>query len=296
MPNHAWLEEYLQHLHLERHFSPNTTSAYRSDLQQFFKFLESREIPISQVDAKIADGFAAQQKKRGLTETSVLRKLHALRSFWNFLAREGRVAARNIESSELPKIWKKLPPFLTEAQVQQLLQAPNQKTFCGVRDRALLMLLYSCGLRVSEVCQLNVHDVEESLVRVLGKGDKQRLVPILGGALSAIDLYLHMYGHRFKDQEQRALFLNTRGQRLTRIAIWRRVKKYSMSIGVHLGSHPHALRHSFATHLMNKGVDVRVIQELLGHANIATTDRYTHLNVEKLRAEFDRYHPRNASF
>lgn len=287
----GWLREYLLHLQYERHFSLNTIEAYRSDLRQFFQFLKSESTALVRVDAEIVDAFASSLKKRGLVETSALRKLHAIRSFWGFLTREGKLPINSVKSSELPKIWRRLPAFLSESQVQQLLDAPSQSSFCGVRDRAILALLYSCGLRVSEVCGLDIRDIEESLVRVLGKGDKERLVPILARGLSAIDRYLHMHRDRFRDRSQ-ALFLSTRGRRLTRHAIWRRVKRYAQGVGVRLGSHPHALRHSFATHLMNRGADIRVIQELLGHANIATTDRYTHLNMEKLRDEFDRFHPR----
>lgn len=283
------INEFINHLSSERSLSINTQSAYRSDLMQFDSFIQ--RCAIDQVTADSIGNFRLHLEKRGISETSILRKLQALRSFWDFLQREEWATHNPLAHCEFPKIWSKLPHFLSLEQVQRLINAPSSSTFRGARDRAILALLYGCGLRVSEVCQLDICDVEDALVRVWGKGRKQRLVPILQSSLLSVDQYLAHHRDRFVGKEQ-ALFLNPLGKRLSRIAIWRSVKTYAKSAGLDQRAHPHALRHSFATHLMDGGADIRIIQELLGHANIATTDRYTHLGTGKLRADFDRYHPR----
>lgn len=282
--------EFIAHLATERSLTLNTQSAYRSDLMQFAHFLKDDEL--DHLAPEKIGSFRSHLAEQGLSETSILRKLQALRSFWDFLMLEELVGHNPLAHCEFPKIWNKLPHFLSVTQVHRLLDAPDQRSFRGMRDRAILALLYGCGLRVSEVCQLNICDIEDVLVRVWGKGRKQRLVPILESALMAVDSYLAQHRDRFAGKEQ-ALFLNASGKRLSRIAIWRFVKKYAEIAQIDQRAHPHALRHSFATHLMDGGADIRVIQELLGHSNIATTDRYTHLGTSKLRSEFDRYHPRS---
>lgn len=284
------IEDFIAHLATERSLSQNTLAAYRGDLLQFERCIKGDEL--LKLTSKEIAHFRSQLEKLGLTETSILRKLQALRTFWNFLMREEWVKHNPLSFCEFPKIWNKLPHFLSLSQVNRLLTAPKQHSFRGTRDRAILALLYGCGLRVSEVCQLDICDIEDALIRVWGKGRKQRLVPILQSALTAVDDYLVCHRDRFAGKEQ-ALFLNSKGHRLSRIAIWRFVKKYAQVAGLDQRLHPHALRHSFATHLMDGGADIRVIQELLGHSNIATTDRYTHLGVAKLRSAFDQYHPRS---
>lgn len=291
LPNGEKMDEFLQHLRIERLLSSNTLSAYRSDLRQFLSFLAPNCPNLEEVTAAHIAQFSQELVQSGLKEVSLLRKLQALQTFWRYLLREEHLKNDPFIASELPKIWRALPHYLSEKQIEQLLKAPCSSSFIGARDRAILALLYGCGLRVTEVCRLNINDIDERLVRVHGKGGKHRLVPIMRRALDALDTFLAHFGDRCRGKEH-ALFLTSSGKRLSRIAIWRRVRKYALSIGVEVGAYPHALRHSFATHLMEEGADLRVIQELLGHANISTTDRYTHLGAPTLLAEFDRYHPR----
>ncbi|MES2121189.1 MAG: tyrosine-type recombinase/integrase, partial [Chlamydiota bacterium] len=188
-----------------------------------------------------------------------------------------------------PKMWQLIPEVLTVSEVNALLHAPNPEEFAGARDQAVLLVLYASGLRVSEVCGLNLQDVDDQVVRVKGKGGKERIVPIAQVATSAIDHYLVRFR---KESDFPALFVTEKNRRIDRTLVWKRVKFYAKAAGIQKSISPHTLRHSFATHLLENGADLRVIQEMLGHANIATTDRYTHISTQHLADAFNAFHPR----
>jgi integrase/recombinase XerD len=189
---------------------------------------------------------------------------------------------------ESPKIWQLIPEVLTQEEVSRLLEAPDKESAEGVRDGAILQVIYASGLRVSELCQLNIGDLSDEQVRVVGKGRKERIVPIAKSAVAAVDEYLV----RFRQEGDGPLFLSRRGKRIDRITVWERVKFYAKKVGITKVISPHTLRHSFATHLLENGADLRLIQEMLGHANVGTTDRYTHVSHKHLHDAFAKFHPR----
>ena len=228
-------------------------------------------------------------KEKGYATTSIYRTLMALRVFFRFLKREGYVEKDPTALLESPKIWQLIPEVLTAEEVERLLKAPGEGEE-EARDRAVLETLYATGIRVSELCNLDIHDVGENTVRVLGKGGKERIVPIGEEAIAAIDTYLGNYRHEKGDH--RPLFVTKKGRRMNRVTVWKKVKFYARSVGIEKEISPHTLRHSFATHLLDNGADLRVIQEMLGHADIGTTDRYTHLSKKRLFDAFDTFHPR----
>lgn len=297
------IDEYLRSLRHERQYSPHTLRNYQSDVEQFFAFLQERklcdgvsgEVELGKIDVHVVRAYLAALAK-GRKKSSIGRKLAALKKFFKYL-----VANRQIEKDPLaliqsPKQEKPLPVFLTVDDVFQLLGAVKINTALDVRDRAVLEVFYSTGIRVSELVGLNWADVdfELGIVRVVGKGLKERIVPIGEIALEA----LRGYGREQRLKWQRppkgetAVFLNNRGQRITTRSVARIVEKHLKQARIPVRMGPHGLRHSFATHLLNSGADLRVIQELLGHASLSTTQKYTHLNLDALTAVYDKAHPR----
>jgi integrase/recombinase XerD len=216
------------------------------------------------------------------------RALIALKVFHRFLVKEALMPSEPL-NLDTPKLWRYLPDVLNAQEVEALLSAPDPNTSTGARDKAILEVLYGCGLRVSELCSLTLYAVDDLAVKVKGKGDKERLVPIGKKAIEAIDHYL-LY-HR-KECQQEALFITQKGKAVDRVLVWRQIKEYAKLAGITKNVHPHTLRHAFATHLLENGADLRVIQELLGHASIATTDRYTHVSLARLKESFYKHHPR----
>jgi integrase/recombinase XerD len=215
--------------------------------------------------------------------------LIAVKVFFRYLKREGMIPQDPTLHLDTPKLWQLIPEVLSCEEVERLLAAPDQESPVGARDRAILEVLYASGLRVSEVCSLNIQDLDDTTLRVKGKGGKERVVPIAEVAVKAVDDYLT----RFRgEQEEEALFLNERGKRMDRQLVWKQIKFYAKKAGIDKRISPHTLRHSFATHLLDNGADLRVIQEMLGHASIATTDRYTHVSQHHLKSAFDAFHPR----
>ena len=195
-------------------------------------------------------------------------------------------------TSILLKIWQLIPEVLSCTEMVSLLEAPDKDTLIGSRDKAILEVLYACGLRVSELCSLKIYDVDDVYVRVLGKGMKERVIPIGEAAIQAIDHYLHHYRSQYDSEKLQELFVSTRGKPLDRIQVWKMVKGYAKKVGIVKNISPHTFRHSFATHLLDNGADLRVIQEMLGHASISSTDRYTHISKSHLQQSFEAYHPR----
>ena len=215
-----------------------------------------------------------------------------MKVFVRFLFREGVLTHDFSPSFEAPKLWQLIPEILTQTEVEHLLQAPDPKTFIGSRDRAILEVFYASGLRVSELCGLTINSVGDSSIRVIGKGNKERIVPVGKPAVSAVDHFLLNYRDQFDPKQVKALFVSNRGNPIDRITVWRRIKHYAKKVGIQKNIFPHTLRHSFATHLLDNGADLRVIQEMLGHESIATTDRYTHVSQSQLRKKFFAHHPR----
>lgn len=282
------IDNFLKYLEIERAASSHTLRAYRKDLEEFFRFVKTRPEDVELADVR---GFIAEQIKSGLNKTSVSRRLASIRSFFKFLYREGYKKSNPAKLVSNPKIPKLLPRFLSVDDAFSLVERPEGAGFILARDRAILELLYSSGLRVSELSGLNMDDMNtrEGLLKVKGKGKKERMVPVGSKAIDAIKSY--MVERILLKSKDRALFLNRIGTRLTDRGVRRVVVKYAKMMGIRGKIGPHSLRHTFATHLLQGGADLRVIQELLGHSSLSTTQKYTHLDVTHLIDVYDKAHP-----
>lgn len=287
---HANADDFLDCLSSEKGLAQNTLISYRRDLDIFFRLLKKRDVQRLE-EARETDiiAFLEHLREQRYATSSVCRALVAVRMFFRFLKRERLIDKDVTLHLDSPKMWQLIPEVLTVKEVDALLEAPDSDEFAGARDKAILLVLYASGLRVSEVCGLNVQDVGDQVVRVKGKGGKERIVPIAQVAVSAIDHYIVTFR---KESEQTALFVTEKNRRIDRTLVWKRVKLYAKVAGIQKSISPHTLRHSFATHLLENGADLRVIQEMLGHANIATTDRYTHISTQHLADAFNAFHPR----
>lgn len=289
----AWVQAYLDHCRIEKGLSFNTIEAYRSDLLRFAGFW--RGTGQGAPNARLVGQYLEWLRQGGLDSRSAARHLSALRGFFRFLVREGMLSRDPTEGLKSPHAWRRLPHCLSLEEVERLLEAPDSVTPTGLRDRAMLQLLYASGLRVSELCQLQLSDVnhEVGVVRILGKGNKQRLTPVGRAALEALRAYLeHGRGRLLKRRSSPYLFVSARGTPLTRQAVWKLLAKYSLRAGLGRRVWPHAVRHSFATHLLEGGADLRSVQLMLGHADISTTQVYTHVMRSRLRQTLDEHHPR----
>lgn len=295
--------DFLDYLTYERNVSANTVEAYRDDLESFVRFLTNDyvvisrdELDLQRIDNLAIRAYLAHLAKRKLSRSSTARHLSALRTFFRFLVREGVVTANPARTVATPKREKYLPQVLQPADVVLLLEQPDGSKPLGVRDRAWLELLYASGLRVSELVDIDLDHIElrARLVRVRGKGAKERLVPFGSKAADAIRAYLEVRRELTgrSTSEEQPLFVNHRGERITARSIRRLLEKYVRAAALRGGISPHTLRHSFATHLLNAGADLRSIQELLGHVSLSTTQKYTHLNDWKLIEVYRKAHPR----
>lgn len=282
-----YLEKYLSYLDIEKNYSKHTLLNYKIDLEEFFAFIA--ETPVEKVDYLTLRRYLARLREKNHKPRTLARKLSSLRSFFKFLTREGHVKNNPSNLLMTPKLDKKLPNFLTEEEMTRFLEAPVLSEEAGLRDRAILETLYSTGIRVSELVGLDVDHIDfiGNIIKVFGKGKKERLVPIGDQALAAIRRYVE--GRAKKSQ---VLFLNKNGTRLTARSVCNITDKYIRMAGVRDGVSPHVLRHSFATHLLNRGADLRSVQELLGHVNLSTTQIYTHMTTEKLKNIYAKAHPR----
>jgi integrase/recombinase XerD len=290
------LERFGEFLALEQGASPRTHEAYGRDLARFATYARARGAadPVG-VDARVLREYVYHLKDLGLAPASIRRNVSAVRTYYRFLLAEGHVVRDPSERLETPKRWRTLPDVLTVDEATRLLAAPTLDEPLAFRDRALLELAYGAGLRVSEWIALGVRDVlmEDGLVRVFGKGSKERLVPIGRSAIGAVAVYLRELRPRLERGEGKGvLFLNARGTPLTRMGAWKILRKYVEAAGIEKAVSPHTLRHSFATHLLEGGADLRAVQEMLGHADISTTQIYTHVDREYLRSVHRQYHPR----
>jgi integrase/recombinase XerD len=290
------LARFSDYVTLEQGLSPRTIEAYQRDLARFAEYAESKGIaaPVD-ITAKVMREYVYHLKDLGLSPASIRRNVSAIRTYFRFLTGDGIVVSDPSERLETPKRWRSLPEVLSIEEVQKLLAAPTLDDKLVFRDRALLELAYGAGLRVSEWITLGVRDLllEDGLVRVFGKGSKERLVPIGRSAIGALAVYIREQRPRLEKGEGKGiLFLNARGKPLTRMGAWKILRGHVDRAGITKHVSPHTLRHSFATHLLEGGADLRAVQEMLGHVDIATTQIYTHVDREYLRQVHKSYHPR----
>jgi len=282
-----FLEKFLTYLDIEKNYSKYTLINYKIDLNEFFAFIG--EMPVEKVDYLTLRRYLAKIREKEPKPRTIARKLSSLRSFLKFMTREGYLKVNPSTLLTTPKLDKRLPQFLTEEEVTKFIEAPKLDNDMGRRDRAILETLYSTGIRVSELVGLDMDSIDfiSNIVKVAGKGKKERLVPIGNRAIRAIQDYIEKRKHK-----EKAVFLNKSGKRLSTRSVVNITEKYIRMAGVREKLSPHALRHSFATHLLNRGADLRAVQELLGHVNLSTTQIYTHMTTEKLKSVYAKAHPR----
>ncbi len=288
------LDDYIQHLRVERGLSKHTVDGYAHDLVRFGAWLADERASLDATDEARVAGYLVTLSQEGLSARTQARALSAIRGFFRFLVQEGRHRCDPTELLEGPRLLRKLPDILNRDEVLQLLEAPTGSKPNRVRDRAMLHTMYAAGLRVTELIELDLANVnlEEGFVSALGKGNKRRIVPIGAHARVAIAEYLAKVRPKWARPASRACFVTARGKAMTRQAFWSSLKKYARATGITKPISPHKLRHSFATHLLTGGADLRSVQTMLGHVDISTTQIYTHVTGDHLRKMHERYHPR----
>ncbi len=292
----ALVKSFLNSLWLEKGLSQNTVSAYRSDLQAFVYWLEQKEKKINEVRREHILNYLSSEIDRGKKTKTIARTLSCLRTFFKFLRRENHISSDPTLRVDSPKLGRMLPNSLSETEVDMLLAAPDLSNAVGFRDRTMLEVLYACGLRVSELVALKLSDLnlKQGVIRILGKGSKERLIPVGDEAIAWLNTYVSdtrlnlVKGNLSED----IVFPNNRGVKMTRQAFWHRLKTHTRKAGISKKLSPHTLRHAFATHLLNHGADLRVVQLLLGHTNLSTTQIYTHVAQFRLKELHARHHPR----
>ena len=291
------LRRYVQYLCLERSYSKNTLDAYRRDLQKLLVFYADNHIDYRTVTLEQLDQFAGQLREEGIQARSVARILSGVRSFYRFLTLEKEVEQDPTELLESPQIGKHLPEVLSVEEIDSIINVIDVSKPEGIRDRAIIEVLYGCGLRIRELCNLRISQLylEDKYIRVKGKGSKERLVPIEGVAIDRVREWLvTRMGYKVKPSEEDYVFVSlTRGSRLSRISLFVYIKDYAERAGIKKNISPHTFRHSFATHLLEGGANLRAIQMMLGHEDISTTEIYMHIDKSKLRTEILEHHPRN---
>ena len=290
-----YLDEFLYHLAVERTLSENTLVSYRADLSSYLAFLRKRKVAsLGQADKDAVMAYIYTLQINGRSAATISRHLAALRSFYRFLVREGTLAQDPSADLESPRQPQKLPRVLTAGEVDRLLGQPLTGEPAGLRDKAMLELLYATGIRVSELVSLDLDQVhiDNGFIRCFGKGEKERMVPIGDVAAHFLREYLARGRSKLIRDNNQSFFVNQHGRRLTRQGFWKIIKKYALQAGITKEVTPHTIRHSFATHLLENGADIRSVQAMLGHADISTTQIYTHLTRNKLKETYDRTHPR----
>ena len=313
------IAQFLDHLESQRDFSAHTIRSYCADLTQFCRFLaagngrarggqapDAKDLPpanqiarrpltrkLLEVAPSDVREYLAMLRTCRYSKATTARKLAALRSFYKYLVRKGRIEASPVSIIRTPRQDKRLPKFLDIRQIEALLAAPDTETLLGLRDRAILETIYSAGLRISELVSLNLEDLEEfsEALRIRGKGKKERLAPLGSKAIEAIGAYLERRRAEFGPCDRGALFVNKHGKRISDRSVRRKLDKYLVMAGIPTDISPHSLRHSFATHMLNAGADLRSVQELLGHESLSTTQIYTHLTTKRLKEVYDKAHP-----
>ena len=292
-----FLKEYLNVLLLEKNLSENTISSYRNDITSLINFLDSYKISDpSQIDHKLLNKFFVSLQEVGLSNTSAARYYSSIKGFFNYLFSNKYIEANPAEKVLPPKLSKSLPSVLTVEEIDSVLSRPNVKEKLGLRDKGILEVLYACGLRVSELIEMKISDLffNEEIIRVFGKGSKERLVPIGRSAIKWTQRYLTDSRPLLmkKAKSGNIVFLNNRGTKLSRMGLWKIVDYYVKEAGIQKEVHPHTFRHSFATHLLEGGADLRAVQEMLGHADISTTQIYTHIDRDYIKQVHKQFHPR----
>lgn len=292
------IEDYIHFIQVERQLSVNTLASYRRDLESYVHFLKEAEgmSDFSVVERTTILRHLEQLRAQGKTSRTVARHISSIRSFHQFLLREKRAETDPTVHLEMPTIEQKLPNILSIEEIEALLTAPNKSKPQGIRDLAMLELLYGSGMRISELIALDLADIHLTMgfVRVFGKGGKERIIPLGKSALSAINAYLNGARGQLQGKYPKtdAFFINQRGKRLTRQGCWKLMKEHALKAGIQHELTPHTLRHSFATHLVENGADLRAVQEMLGHADISTTQIYTHISKTRLSEVYKQFHPR----
>jgi len=291
------LLKYLEMLDVEKGLSRNTLESYENDISDFISLMGKKgktapdEITISDVRV-----YLSSLRDRKLAVSSIIRKLVSIRGFFKYLLKQGIIKGNPLVRIENPRPWRKLPDVLSEEEVERLINAPDIKTLLGIRDRAMLEILYGCGLRVSELTGITVNDIdfESGILKAKGKGSKERLVPIGDQGLNALSDYVKKERILFQKKKINSiyLFLNRSGKRISRQGVWKMLKRYCRKAKIKKRITPHTFRHSFATHMIERGADLRAVQLLLGHADISTTQIYTHVSSQMIREVYKKYHPR----
>lgn len=287
---------FLDSLSIEKGLSKNTTLSYGRDLRRYCAYLKKLKVESpGQISRKEIMDFLLAERDRELSPVSVARELVAIRMFHRFLLGEGKVSEDVTESLESPKLWKHLPEALSVAEVEALLKAPNLRKPQGLRDQAMLEFMYATGARATEVSSVKIGalNMESGTVRIRGKGEKERLVPVGKTAKASIERYLSKVRKEWVKGAEDALFVSRQGKKMSRVSVWMTLKRYADEAGIPKDKiYPHVFRHSFATHLLQGGADLRVVQELLGHSDIATTQIYTHIDKSRLKSIHTKFHPR----
>jgi len=289
------LRFFMDYCAVECGLSSNTLWAYERDVTDFLRFASATGAALEGLRASFLVDYVEHCRRSGLAPNSVWRRLVAVKMFLKFLVMEGYIAGAPMEAFQTPRLWKKMPGVLSVEEVERLLNAPSEEERLGLRDRAVLEMLYATGVRASEVCGLDVGSVnlDYGFVRCYGKRMKERLVPVGSRALDALRRYMELCRPSLvKEPQEQALFLTRSGKRMSRQTVWERVRKYARQAGIAGSVHPHTLRHSFATHMLSGGADLRSVQIMLGHADISTTEIYTHVDAQRLRSVHRRFHPR----
>ncbi|MBV9763332.1 MAG: site-specific tyrosine recombinase XerD [Acidobacteriaceae bacterium] len=289
------MRSYLHFCRTEKGLAKNSLDSYRLDLARFGDFLKARGLDLQEVTLDTLRGYLDHLRTSGLSNRSISRQVTTLRGFFGFLLEEEEISANPAELLVAPKIGSSLPKYLDYRSVNELLQTPKEVTATGLRDRAMLELLYATGLRVSELIKVRVSDLEEfeGTVRAMGKGSKQRLVPIGKAALESVERYRkELRPQLLKGRVSPYLFVTARGTAMSRQGFWKLLRNHGKSAGIFRNLSPHVLRHTFATHLLEGGADLRSVQSMLGHADIGTTQIYTHVMRSRLRQTIDQHHPR----
>lgn len=292
-----FLKEYLAYLKLEKNLSENTLSSYKNDISALKSYLQDINISDpSEITSQNIISFFKALKNIGLSTTSTARYFSSLKGFFSYLSRNNYIKSNPMDKISAPKLSKKLPSVLNVNEVETILSKPDVNDKLGLRDKAILELLYACGTRVSELTNLKVSDLffHEEVIRVFGKGSKERLIPVGSSAIKWVETYLKksrpLLAKKMKSENY--VFLNLRGTKLSRMGVWKIIIYYVKEAGIKKDVHPHTFRHSFATHLLEGGADLRAVQEMLGHADISTTQIYTHIDRDYIKQIHKQYHPR----
>ena len=292
-----FLQEYLAYLKLEKNLSEQSVSSYSSDINKFLTYTNELNVnDLNNVTTKLISEYFELMRELGISSSSTSRYLSAVKGFFKYLSSQEYIEKNPVEILSTRITERKLPSVLSFLEIEELLQSPNVNEKLGLRDKAMLELFYSCGLRVSELINLKISDLyfNDGVIRVLGKGSKQRIIPIGSSAVKWITEYIKMLRPLLekKMKSENIIFLNNRGTKLSRMGVWKIVEKYVKEAKIEKEFHPHTFRHSFATHLLEGGADLRAVQEMLGHADISTTQIYTHIDREFVKQMHRDFHPR----